>query len=265
LTRNALLHRSPADFLSLSEQVLREEYAFSKSLSETWLSSKKELVTFSQQLLERLESDGVEFATVMDSHFPVKLEEFYEKYPSLLFLYGNSKLLLKKNFSVLSSRNSSVAALNQIEKVAEEGVLKGEILVSGHDTKEYQRSAVVPLRWGSPRILVIDRGFYAALGQDLSLEPFRAARLWRHEFDPNTDLAISAINPLHQTHRSANQMRDHIIAGLSDRHDFIQVNPGGNMERLLYLSLQSDRPTRVSELNLDYREYAAQGCDILKV
>ncbi len=59
----------------------------------------------------------------------------------------------------------------------------------------HQRSAVVPLRWGSPRIVVMRRGFASHLGKDLRDEPFAAARLWRSRWDPSSDLAISTRNP----------------------------------------------------------------------
>jgi DNA processing protein len=53
----------------------------------------------------------------------------------------------------------------------------------------------VPLRWGAPRILVFSGGFHHHLGPDLKEEPFRAARLWRYQFDAKTDLVISRRAP----------------------------------------------------------------------
>ena len=59
----------------------------------------------------------------------------------------------------------------------------------------YRRAAIVPLRWGSPRIVVLSGGIRFHLGHDLSHEPFRAARLWRYRWDPATDLAVSRRAP----------------------------------------------------------------------
>jgi len=46
---------------------------------------------------------------------------------------------------------------------------------------------VVPLRWGSPRVVVITGGFRQHLGRDLSDKPFHVARLRRYGWDPHTD------------------------------------------------------------------------------
>lgn len=121
---------------------------------------------------------------------------YYE--PANLWLYGNVRLL--------DSRLSFIGAtmgparhlpddLAQIESLAEELVLNGLTLVTGVHNPAYQRSAVVPLRWGAPRVLILSGGFHYHLGQELKTEPFRAARLWRYEFDALTDLVISRRAP----------------------------------------------------------------------
>lgn len=69
------------------------------------------------------------------------------------------------------------------------------VLIAGIHSPAHQRAAIVPLRWGAPRILVFSGGFYYHLGLDLKQEPFRAARLWRYQFDAKTDLVISRRHP----------------------------------------------------------------------
>ncbi|MGI8922784.1 MAG: hypothetical protein ACR2HJ_01880 [Fimbriimonadales bacterium] len=85
--------------------------------------------------------------------------------------------------------------LSEIEREAERLVLDSKILVCGVHNFAHRRAAVVPLRWGSPRIVVLSGGIRFHLGQDLSHEPFRAARLWRYRWDPTTDLAVSRRAP----------------------------------------------------------------------
>jgi predicted Rossmann fold nucleotide-binding protein DprA/Smf involved in DNA uptake len=176
LTRNSLLGRTPAEFMSLSQESLREEYKFSAKAAEHFVGRKFDATS---ELEKRLAALGVTLITAADIHYPTRIEQFDPDPPGVLFLFGNTKLLESSTFCVLSSRGSFPADLDQIEKLTEEGVLAGEILVAGHDTPEYQRSAVVPLRWGSPRILCLDRGLFKVLGDDLRDEAFRAARLWR--------------------------------------------------------------------------------------
>ncbi len=84
--------------------------------------------------------------------------------------------------------------------------------MTGHDRPEYQRSAVVPLRWGSPRLLCLDRGLFRVLGEDLRSEAFRAARLWRYEFDASTDLVVSPFRPDSEFIGVNNKVRDRLVS-----------------------------------------------------
>jgi DNA processing protein len=89
----------------------------------------------------------------------------------------------------------SSAELDEIERQAEALVLASQVLVTGVHNPAHQRAAVVPLRWGAPRILVFSGGFLHHLGAKLKDEPFRAARLWRYQFDAQVDLVISRRAP----------------------------------------------------------------------
>ena len=117
---------------------------------------------------------------------------FYE--PAGLWLYGNVKLFEANLAFVAPAAGPDTHTpdeLDAIERYAEEIVLGSKILVCGVHNTAHQRAAVVPLRWGSPRIVVLSGGFRHHLGENLDLEPFRAARLWRYKWDPLTDLAVS--------------------------------------------------------------------------
>jgi len=245
MTRNDLLGRSPQDFLKLGPEALVEDYRFTRAGATTWWTGQKERLAAAERLQARLDPHGVTMVTSADASYPERIELYDPAPPGLLYFYGNLKLLQADTFAVLSSRGTSEAGMTQIERATEEHVLLGRILVSGHDTPEYQRSAVVPLRWGAPRILVLDTGLFHALGEELNEEPFRAARLWRYKFDPQTDLAVSTVNPETPFHRESNRIRDRLVGSLATRIDGIEVKPGGNMHRLATLALRAGRPVRI--------------------
>ncbi|HVT12614.1 MAG TPA: hypothetical protein VHE55_10120 [Fimbriimonadaceae bacterium] len=118
--------------------------------------------------------------------------------PAGLWLFGNVRLLGADLALVPRARGRPdhlPIELDAIEREAEEIALGSQILVCGIHNAAHQRSAVVPLRWGAPRILVLSGGFYYHFGKELRDEPFRAARLWRYQFDSTTDLAISRRAP----------------------------------------------------------------------
>lgn len=117
---------------------------------------------------------------------------------SRLWLYGNVKLLHAALAFVAEAQGPPhhfPAQLVSIEREAERLVLDGKVLVCAVHSPAHQRAAVVPLRWGSPRIVVLPGGFHYHLGRDLGQEPFRAARLWRYAWDPEADLAVSRRAP----------------------------------------------------------------------
>jgi DNA processing protein len=264
LSRLDLLGVKPNEFAALSQAALVEEFGLRPDVAARLTQDMPELEKSSEGIERKLDELGVVLATAADANYPERLERFDADPPPALFLYGNAKLLRNNTFCVLSSRRTSIAGLDQIEKLAEEGVLAGETLVSGHDRPEYQRSAVVPLRWGAPRILCLDRGLFRALGEDLSNEPFRAARLWRYKFDPSTDLAISPCRPELGFTGVNNQIRDRLVAALSDRLDFVEVAAGGNMEKLARQALKCGLTVRISDRSLGYRELLASGAGKLE-
>lgn len=115
-----------------------------------------------------------------------------------LWLYGNVRLLgtvLVSSSRAFGQPYHTPDDLGQIERETEQAVLEGRTVVTGVHNPAHQRAAIVPLRWGAPRILVFSGGFHHHLGPELKEEPFRAARLWRYQFDAKTDLVISRRSP----------------------------------------------------------------------
>lgn len=263
IARNNLLGRSPEEFLRLSAECLREEYRLAAKSAQALSTASDELIKDTASLERRLTALGVNLVTAADAHYPALIEQMDPDPPGLLFLYGNAKLLEARTFCVLGSRNCRPAELELIERLTEEGVLAAEVLVTGHDRPEYQRSAVVPLRWGSPRILCLDRGMFKVLGEDLKDEAFRAARLWRYQFDPSTDLVVSPFRPEADYVGINNKIRDRLVASLSRRLDFASIRSGGNMASLARAALKAGRPVRVSDRILGYREFVELGAGVM--
>jgi DNA processing protein len=264
MARNRLLQRSPTEFLALSDDALRSEYRLTAKAVAGFRAGLDRRVEETLELEARLDGLRVHLVTSADANYPARVEEMDPDAPGVLFLYGNTGLLQSQTFSVLASRNTRPADLDLVETLTEEAVLRGEVLVCGHDRPEYQRAAIVPLRWGSPRILVLDRGLFKVLGDDLRSEAFRAARLWRYEFDPNTDLVVSPFRPHADFIGINNKVRDRLVTSLSARLDFVNVAQGGNMDRLIRLALQCGRRVRISDRVLGYREYVQLGAETIR-
>lgn len=261
LVRTRMNGLSPSEFFRLSPEALREEFGLLPEAAARVSGNQAALSERASPIEARLDNLNVDLMTLADASFPALLEQFGQSAPAALFAYGNSRLLTSPTFCVLSSRKSSPSALDRIERLAEEGVLASEVLVTGHNTHEYQRSAIVPLRWGAPRILCLDRGLFAGLGEELTDEPFAAARLWRYRFDPQTDLALSPFRPEMGFGKVTNQLRDRLVVGLSARVDVVEARRGGNMERLARAALRVGRKVRVSKMSDCWDELARLGAE----
>lgn len=158
-----------------------------------------------------------------------------------LWLYGNTRLLNAEMICIeraFGPPTHSAKELNAIEAEAEELVLGGKVLVCAIHSPAHQRAAVVPLRWGAPRILVLSGGFRYHLGEDLLTEPFRTARLWRYQFDKCTDLVVSRRAPDKlPTYARHNPTLDRLMVMLAQRRwpgiaaPFDSITPGINRMR----------------------------------
>jgi len=263
LARNDLLNRSAEEFLRLSAEAFIEEYRLSAKAAANLAHEPEKRIKLVQEAEKHLTGLGVNLISSADAHYPNLIEEMDPDPPGILFLYGNARLLEGSTFCVLSSRNSRPADLDLIEKLAEEGVLRSEVLVSGHDRPEYKRSAIVPLRWGSPRILCLDRGLFTALGKDLQNDTSSEAYLWRERFDPRTDLVISPFRPDAGFVGINNQVRDRLIGCLAKRLAFVQIAEGGNMERIAKLALKAGRQVEVSDRSPNFRSLVQLGASVI--
>jgi len=138
-----------------------------------------------------------------------------------LWLYGNTRLLDARLACVplaFGPNQHSCGMLDTIEQQVEDIVLSGKVLVCGIHNDAHKRAAIVPLRWGSPRIVVVSGGFFYHIGEKLDQELFRAARLWRYGWDASTDLIISRRAPAKlPTYASHNSTVDDLIQRIADQ------------------------------------------------
>lgn len=232
LAKKATLALSSEECFALDRGGLVDSLQMPAESAEAFADRESKMYESLLKYKENAGTKGVRLLTTSSSIYPSRIVDFCPSPPAFLFVYGNVRVLSSATFAVISSRNPTVADLDAVERASEAGVLASKALVGGTNTDAYQRAAVVPLRWGAPRILVLDRGLFCALGDDLSEEPFRTARLWRYRFDPETDLVISRNRPFDEYAASNQTYRDELIVALADQIDAVSLRPGGNMDIL---------------------------------
>jgi predicted Rossmann fold nucleotide-binding protein DprA/Smf involved in DNA uptake len=254
LDTNAVEGISPDRFLSLPPEVKRTKYRLAPEAAASLSRPAREIATEHEPMEERLRELSVDWVTIADATYPARLTERLERPPTVLYLYGNRGLLERETFATMASRTLTQQGAERLQRIVEQWVLRPAVLVSSHSTQAYRQSAVVPLRWGTPRILVLDCGIFTGLKDDLATEPFPTARLWRYNFDAKTDLVISACRPKDRTLGKHNRDRDWLISALADDLLFIQARQGGVMEEIGLQSLQRGRRVWATE----WPEYGAE-------
>lgn len=222
----------PDELLRMSADRLREEFRLHPTSARALANGAKELGRRAHQLKQKVGDKPVRLVTRDSALYPRVLDEFCPTPPGYLFFYGNSRVLENPTFCVVASRGASRDDLERVERIVEEQTLGGKTLVTGVNTSAYRVAAVVPLRWGAPRIVVVERGLFQALGDDLERELFATARLWRYRFDPTTDLVVSFSRPDEGAAKSDPVRRDEIVVGLSQEVYVVRLRQGGNMEKL---------------------------------
>lgn len=240
--QNRITNTSPAAFFSMSREEMCERYGLDSRAAECLTQNCVKLWEPLAAYWRRAAGKPVTLLTAEDALYPERALTYCSSPPGFLFAYGNLSVVGQATFCVAQSRNPSDEALRKLEKVVEEGVLSGGVLVTGANTPAYKRGAVVPLRWGSPRILVLDRGLFAALGDGLDQEPFPAARLWRYSFDPEVDLVVSPTTPDVEYAPGLNRVRDELVFALSDRAEVIFASGTGRSRELAKRMEQIGRP-----------------------
>jgi hypothetical protein len=107
-----------------------------------------------------------------------------------LWLYGNVSLLQLPKFVCDENERYGEAEIEATIRI-----FNGEIMVCNLSTPRDRLLSCIPLRWGIPRIMVFPWGFEFHLSETLLCEPSYEAHRWRTQWDPNTDLAVSAVSP----------------------------------------------------------------------
>ncbi len=247
LDRLALQGLSPEEFLRLPAERKREGFGLTATVAASLSRPLAALEEAFSPTEEKLRTLGVEWVTRHDASYPGCVAERHPDPPTVLYLYGNRALFDRPTVAVLASRDAGADALQRLERLVEKWVLKPAVLVAGHDTAPYRRAAVVPLRWGSPRILVLDCGMFDALSEDLDREPFSTARLWRYRFDPQTDLVVSAHRPADHVLGAHNKARDWLVSAVADELVFVEAREGGVMQEIGLHAIANGRKVSVCE------------------
>ncbi len=235
----------------VSFEELTKHWGFSSKSASLWFEKRVYFLNSAREMLDLLHTYDISISLFLDNEFPKDIHLYTTHGPCFLYLYGNKKLLQSDTFSILSSRKSPEFIHHHISSLTKEAILNGENLVTSGTAPSYSPSYITALKMGSPKIIILDTGFFVAFGLDGKQEINPTFKIWREEFDPITDLAISAFSPFKKFQHGANKQRDYLVASLSKRIDFIHIRNGGNMESIYQKSKIFQKKVRKIDINLN--------------
>jgi len=230
LRKNAILRRTPRDFLGLSVAALRQEYGIRREPAQRLLQEAAQRYEQAAALNRDLARNGVSVVTLIDATYPSTLLERLDEPPPALYAYGDLSVLNQRLFVIANSNGAPEEALAAADRIAEIRAEDGWVLVTGHNRPGYQRPALAVRRNGGRTVYVLDRGLLHGFGGDLNRALFPAARIWGPAFDPQCDLAISPFPLRAQGIAVNNRRRDTVIFALAERIYVGWVREDGQME-----------------------------------
>jgi predicted Rossmann fold nucleotide-binding protein DprA/Smf involved in DNA uptake len=162
--------------------------------------------------------------------------EHGEPAPPLAYLYGATELLTAPCVALLASRGLNEHTVTASVQIARQVAVEECTLAVGGMKSTHRIAAVSARAAGAPRLVMLDRGLFAAFGGQPEFDPFGFGP-GRSRFNHSATLVLSVFRPHdHATPRNGRR-RDELIAALGDAVVAISARPGGEVERICLRAL----------------------------
>jgi len=231
LTLNGERQCGLATFFRLPAAVLREEYRLHAATVDRLSTQRTEHETRCRWLLDRLSAADATVALVDEAGYPARVRQRLEPPPVVLYGYGAEAVLEAPTLAVLNSRTISEHAVAASLAVVRSAAAQGFTLVCGGMKTGYRIAAVAGRAAAAPRVIVLDRGIFAAFGARFDRDPFGFGP-GRSMLDSDRTLVLSPFRLMdHATPRNG-QRRDELIVALADVIVAVHARAGGQIERV---------------------------------
>ncbi len=224
-------------------------------------------MAYCRALVARLAACGAQVCQPGDPEFPQRWHDRASPLPPLAYVYGATELLDRPAVALLASRGINEHMVTATVQIAQ-AVARAECTLVVGGMKTTHRIAAVTVRAaGAGRVIVLDRGLFAAFGGRPEFDPFGFGP-GRSRFDPRGTLVVSVFRPdNHATPRNGRR-RDELIAALGDVVVALNARAGGEVERICLrcldrgqcvLSWQANSPALVAAgaVAIDERDLAS--------
>jgi predicted Rossmann fold nucleotide-binding protein DprA/Smf involved in DNA uptake len=181
-------------------------------------------------LLSQLRITGVTVCDDADDAYPARWRAWADPRPPLVFTLGTPARDAGPTLSILSSRDLTAAGVSATLRIVQSAAAEGFVLVTGGMKSNHRVAAVAARATGAPRLIVLDRGLFAAFGCDLARDPFGFGP-GRAQLDSGRTVAFSTFRLGDHAAPRNGRRRDHLLTALGDLVVAVRARAGGEIER----------------------------------
>jgi predicted Rossmann fold nucleotide-binding protein DprA/Smf involved in DNA uptake len=228
--------RSLAEVLALPPDVLGRLYGLPAPALVRLAQARLWHTSHCRGILARLEACGGRLCTPEDAEYPGRWRTHADPPPPLVYAYGDPALATLPTVALLSSRALTEQVVTATMRVVRRAAADGCAVAVGGMKATHRIAAMAVRASAARRIVVLDRGLFAAFRSGLEFDPFGAAP-GRSRFDPRATLVLSTFRPHDHAVPRNGRRRDELIAALGDVIVAVSARPGGEIERICLRAL----------------------------
>ncbi|MBI4518779.1 MAG: DNA-processing protein DprA [Deltaproteobacteria bacterium] len=235
LQLNAARGLGLAEFFRLPAATLVDDYKLPAPAVEHICREAERRQREAQELVGRMVAGGVAAWLPADALYPTRWRERLEPHPPVVFALGAAAALEAPVLAVLNSRTVHERAVSATIRVTQAAAAQDLVVASG-GMKASHRIAAVLARSAPARVIILDRGLFAAFGRHLDRDPFGLGP-GRGVLDATRTLVLSPFRLCDHAVARNGARRDELIAALADVIVAVHTRPGGEIERICFAAL----------------------------
>lgn len=228
---NRAVGRSLAQFFHLPAAAYEEEYHLAPRAIACLTQHRRAYEEHCAALAERLRAHGGLALVNGGREYPRAWVQYLSQPPPVVFALGDPALLQSPTAAVLNSRAPSVDAIVATRAIVERAARDGFCVASGAMKLGHRIAAASARAAQAARIIVLDRGLFAAVGDESERDIFGLVS-GRLRLDRSRTLVLSPFRLNNHAAPMNGARRDSLIAALADVVICVEARPGGHMEEL---------------------------------
>jgi DNA processing protein len=225
------LGRSLRQFFQLPASSYEEEYGLSPAAVACLTRHRDAYARHCAALAERLCSHGGRALVCGQPDYPRAWIQYLALPPPIVFALGDPAILHSPTAAVLNSRSPAAGAIWATRLVVERAARDGFCVASGAMKLGHRIAAASARAARAPRVIVLDRGLFAAIGDESERDIFGLAS-GRLRLDRGRTLVLSPFRLNNHAAPMNGARRDSLIAALADVVICVEARSGGHMEHL---------------------------------